>query len=136
MAGISPWVTPDLEILVCMRVYPIRVAGNSGPMHEETTWEALGLPVELTTVTRKPRRVGLWDGELAAAAIRANPGGRIHLSMLDQLPGAVEINKPGWPTITDTGWSFIDRVEKDTGAVVAVVGCGPTTADQIVLEES
>lgn len=132
MAGISPWAASDLEILVCLRVYPIRVAGRSGPMKDETSWEALGLPEELTTVTRKVRRVGLWDGELAAAAIRANPEARIHLSMLDQLPGAVYRDGDD-PEITDVGWEFIARVEKDTGATVAVVGCGPRVADQIVL---
>ncbi len=57
MAGISPWlVAPDdLEIWVVFRTHPIRVAGNSGPLRYETTWEALGLPQELTTVTRTGR---------------------------------------------------------------------------------
>lgn len=134
MAGISPWIAHDLEVLVCMRVYPIRVAGNSGPMYAETSWKALGLPEELTTVTRKVRRVGLWDPDLAADAIRANPGARIHLSMLDQLPDAVKHDEDGDPVITDVGWSFIRQVEADSGAEVAVVGCGPRVADQIVLD--
>ncbi len=135
MAGVSPWVTSELEVLVCMRVYPIRVAGSSGPMRDETSWDALGLPVELTTVTRKPRRVGLWDGQLAADAIRANPGGRIHLSMLDQLPGAVLRDGDNRPHVTDLGWEFVQRVEGDTGAEVAVIGCGPRVADQLVVAD-
>jgi len=133
MAGVSPWAVSDISILACMRVYPIRVAGNSGPMKDETSWEELGLPVELTTVTKKPRRVGLWDGELAERAIRANPGATIHLSMLDQLPGAVDADATGADKITSAGWDFVERVERDTGAEVTVVGTGPRVADQIVL---
>lgn len=132
MAGISPWAVSDLTILICMRVHPIRVAGNSGPLEFETTWEALGLPVELTTVTKKPRRVGTWDADLAERAVRANPGGVIYLSMLDQLPGAVAEDKEG-PYITDVGMAFIKQVEQDTGTEVAFVGTGPKTADQIAL---
>lgn len=55
--------------LVVFRTRPIRVGnileegkvlGTSGPAfpdQEETTWEALGQPVEITTVTKRPRRV-------------------------------------------------------------------------------
>ena len=147
-AGLSPSL--DYEVVLVMRTYPIRVAGNSGPMHGETDWVTLGrdinhrrmaadmdpicdpdaitrfyrvrnnlatatgfplqgrfwlydevmrvkwrdaiseldkqtlemLPVsdvdelrklfEMTTVTRKLRRVGVWDSELAHNAILWN----------------------------------------------------------------
>lgn len=128
MAGVSPLGASDTSTLICMRVYPIRVAGNSGPMYEETTWEELGLPVELTTVTKKPRRVGLWDADLAERAVRANPGCTIYLSMLDQLPDAVKDGK-----ITPIGWEFVRQVERDAGTDVTVVGVGPKTSDQIIL---
>src|SRR5690606_29308561 len=36
MAGLNPWAH-DLAIWACARVYPIRVAGDSGEMHGETT---------------------------------------------------------------------------------------------------
>ena len=42
------------------RTLPIRVAGTSGdcyPDQEELTWEELGFEPELTTVTRKIRRI-------------------------------------------------------------------------------
>src|SRR5262249_25087084 len=46
MAGCPPWlVTPEeLEVWVVFRTYPIRVAGNSGPLVRETTWEVVGQP--------------------------------------------------------------------------------------------
>jgi adenylosuccinate synthase len=99
--GISPWsfqprtgfpapeTTPELQVWVVMRPYPIRVAGESGPLRNEVSWEQLGLPEERTTVTNKVRRVGLWDAALAEAAIRANggpsPAVRVWFSMVDQV---------------------------------------------------
>lgn len=35
-AGLSPNL--KYEIIMCLRTYPIRVAGNSGPMHNELSW--------------------------------------------------------------------------------------------------
>lgn len=87
-AGINPWHIPGItghytrnlpnhpvQTWVVVRPYPIRVAGNSGPLGGETTWEQLGLEPEITTVTKKTRRVGLWDPELVNRAVRANGGG-------------------------------------------------------------
>lgn len=95
MAGISPWASEveRVEVLIVLRVRPIRVAGNSGPLRGETSWTELGLPEEHTTVTQKVRRVGEWDEGLARRAIAANggpgPNVSIYLSMLDQLDPTV-----------------------------------------------
>ena len=90
MCGLSPWgpgIT-DFQVWVVARAFPIRVAGNSGPLYEETTWEQLGLPSELTTVTQKVRRVGRWDQSLIQQAIWANGGPsqfvRLAYTMADQ----------------------------------------------------
>ncbi len=89
MAGLSPWVDyADLDIWVCFRTFPIRVAGNSGPMRDEIDWETIsamvGHPVqEYTTVTKKPRRVALWDWTLARDAMNANgyPSSSVHAAL-------------------------------------------------------
>lgn len=60
------------SIMVVMRSYPIRIAGNSGPLEDETSWEALGLEPEITTVTKKVRRVGQWEPSKVRAALDAN----------------------------------------------------------------
>jgi adenylosuccinate synthase len=96
--GLSPWfglggLNPDyrfgLEIWVVMRPYPIRVAGESGPLFQEKSWDELGLETEFTTVTNKVRRVGMWDQALAEAALTANgapsPAVRVWFSMMDQV---------------------------------------------------
>jgi adenylosuccinate synthase len=139
-ARISPWQVnqEDLSVWVVCRVYPIRVAGNSGPLLNETTWDALGLPEERTTVTQKIRRVGEWDPDLVAAAVAANGGGqgdtvKIYLSMVDQK----------FPIVTD--WDgpmrrshlpldllkFISEIEMSTGVRVAALGTGPATTIEV-----
>ena len=89
MAGLSPW-RHDLrtDVWVVARTYPIRVAGNSGPLYGELSWEQMheltggyvNTP-ELTTVTKKPRRIGSWDGELVHRALLGNgaPSEQTHL---------------------------------------------------------
>lgn len=88
MAGVDPTRCGlKLTNWVVARVFPIRVAGNSGPMEGETTWEELGLDPELTTVTQKVRRVGAWDADLVARAVQANGGhqAKVVITMLDQV---------------------------------------------------
>lgn len=91
MAGISPWDLQDprhdLRVWVVIRPYPIRVAGNSGELAGETTWDRLGLPEEKTTVTQKTRRVGTFEPEIVQQALEANgyTCTRIALAMADQV---------------------------------------------------
>lgn len=127
MAGISPWHPtfyefdaanskggPDLDVWVVLRMFPIRVAGNSGPMKHETTWDSLGLPEERTTVTQKIRRVGGWDQELALAAIEANGGEpvvKIALTMVDQAwPALAGINNNTVATLGDPVYLALEEL--------------------------
>jgi adenylosuccinate synthase len=135
MAGINPWTTP-VTVWAVARMYPIRVAGNSGPMRNETSWEQLGLPEEKTTVTQKVRRVGHWDSDLVRDAVWANGGGdavKIALTMTDQR----------WPELTGLSnytdvynvcqkshddmslMHFIGEVQMHSGAKVGMVTTGP-----------
>lgn len=87
--GLSPFDVDEI-VLVC-RATPIRVAGNSGPLPLETTWQDVatnsGAPgiEELTTVTRKIRRVGYFDPQIVREAIRANRPTRLVLNHVDHL---------------------------------------------------
>lgn len=135
MAGISPWsnAVDQLEIWVVLRVFPIRVAGNSGPLVGETSWEALGLPAERTTVTNKVRRVGAWDPALACDAIEAN-GGRdsrnvhVALTMFDQaVPATAGLTSPyedEWPA---GARDALEQFEEDIAMPIELVGTGPDT---------
>jgi len=64
--GLHPNMAHRSISIMVVRTYPIRVAGNSGPMHQEITWDILSRRInrevtEQTTVTKKTRRVGELD---------------------------------------------------------------------------
>lgn len=131
MAGISPWTrdVDSIQVVVVARAYPIRVAGNSGPLHEETTWAELGLPEERTTVTNNVRRVGQWDTDLVKEALRANGGGgydngvTLAFTMFDhifpEMAGRTELD--------DKHFEFLENLEDELDCGVEYVGTGPAT---------
>lgn len=130
MAGISPWCesVTDFEVVVVARTNPIRVAGNSGPLKGETTWDELGLPTERTTVTKKVRRVGTWDPDLVRSAVTANGRGGhvwVALTMFDhEFPElAGRTCGPIGPEATE----WVRRAESQAGAPIRLLGTGPAT---------
>lgn len=131
MAGVHPWQFDETEVWAVARVFPIRVAGNSGPLKDETSWEALGLSEERTTVTKKVRRVGGEDWDLVRRAVIANGGAptvRLALTMVDQkFPAVKGVNLN---SLIHDGpvRSFIKQVEREAGARVALATSGPNTA--------
>lgn len=132
MAGVHSWEFQTTEVWVVARIFPIRVAGNSGPLHGETTWEALGLPDEHTTVTKKVRRVGSPDWELVARAVRANGGAptvRLAVTMMDQM--FPELRDVAFHTVEadhDGAYAYLRDIERTVKAHVGMVTTGPNTA--------
>lgn len=140
MAGISPWDNQitNLKVVVVARMYPIRVAGNSGPMKGETSWEKLGLPEERTTVTNKVRRVGEWDPELLDEAITANGGGgwntdvQIALTMMDQrFPEVRGMTDP--TKLPDQVAEYVRDIQDEYETDVCYLGTSPTTVMEVAL---
>lgn len=89
-AGLSPVDVDD--VVLVLRSYPIRVAGDSGPLVSETTWENIAKNANLnrdiseyTTVTKNLRRVGYFDPEIVRHAIDANNPTRIVMNHLDYI---------------------------------------------------
>ena len=134
MAGINPW-DPEVgafDIFVTLRTYPIRVAGNSGPMKGETSWEELGFEPERTTVTQKIRRVGSWDPDLARAAVAANGGAptvKVALTMFDYVFPETKnkVNFEWTPAIQE----YVQQVQREVNAGVYLLGTGPSTMLEI-----
>lgn len=119
-AGISPHQLTS-TILVA-RTFPIRVAGNSGPMAGEIEWDELGQPPEHTTVTKKQRRVGHWDDDLIRKAAQLNGPCRMIVTFLDYLfPEDAGVTE--WENLSQEAHEFIFRIEDDHPDVM-VVGCG------------
>lgn len=136
MAGIHAWEYREVEVWAVARIYPIRVAGNSGPLRNETSWEELGLPEERTTVTKKVRRVGYPDWDLVRRAVRANGGAptvRLAITMMDQmmpdLKGKEFFTDETIPDkVRKDAAVYLRDVERETQAKVECVTTGPNTA--------
>jgi adenylosuccinate synthase len=125
-AGLSPLDVKDITMAI--RAHPIRVAGNSGPL-DETTWERIaegaGLPssyTELTTATKKIRRVGLFDAALVRRAIQINNPTRIVLNHFDYVDAGVRHHQ-----FKVAALSFLQKIESDIGRSVDFLGIDPAT---------
>jgi adenylosuccinate synthase len=147
MAGVHAWEFDDVKVWVVARMYPIRVAGDSGPMKRETTWEELGLDEEKTTVTKKVRRVGAPDWELVRQAVAANGGSptvRVALTMVDQMfPPLKNLNWGTFPEGEDPEFDedrtkfdlayedammYVLGIESRVGAKIGMITTGPNKA--------
>lgn len=87
--GIAPARVTD--VILVLRTYPIRVAGNSGPMKNEITWDELSsrmgvnLTPEKTTVTKKVRRIAEWDDDLFHQSCILNEPTQFALTFADYI---------------------------------------------------
>jgi len=143
MAGICPWVMDSQpEIWVVLRTHPIRVAGNSGALSGETSWDELGVRAERTTVTNKVRRVGAWDPLLAREAVEANGGIRsdsvfappvyVALTMADYIvPGLAHHDNGSYDGVSAPDrtalFDLLTEVTSDCGVFPTLIGTGPAT---------
>jgi adenylosuccinate synthase len=126
-AGLSP--IDVQEIVLVLRAHPIRVAGNSGRLQHETTWEQVareaGLPSdyrELTTATRKVRRIGEFEVDVVKRAIDVNHPTAIVLNHFDYVDPGVCQNQ-----VSVKALNFLKRVESDIGRRVDFIGTGRST---------
>ena len=133
--GIAP--TRVTDVLMVCRTYPIRVAGNSGPMENEITWEELserlGRKVtEKTTVTKKTRRIAEWDNALFAQSCVLNKPTEIALTFCDyidpELFGTVSRDE-----VLSSGklQSLVEVIEAISGVKVKYFGTGPDSIVEV-----
>jgi len=89
------WAHPQQlgKTYMVIRTFPIRVAGPSGgcyPDQHEITWDEIGVTPEITTVTKKVRRVFTFSTLQVVDAVLANRPDFLAISHLDYLDeGAV-----------------------------------------------
>lgn len=121
-AGLSP-VDVD-EIYLVLRSFPIRVAGDSGPLYGETKWEKIAQEAglnkdirEYTTVTNNLRRVGVFDPELVRRAISVNAPTRIVMNHLDYVGKIADLQDP-----QSRLSKFVSKVELDIGRRIDIFG--------------
>lgn len=128
-AGIAP--ARVRKVVMVVRSYPIRVAGNSGPLTTELSWEEIerrsgleGLAEkEQTSRTHKLRRVGEPEWDLLRKAALLNAPTDIALTFADYIDAE---NEEAWrfEQLTDETISFIDEIERVTGARVSLISTG------------
>ena len=126
------------NVLMVVRTYPIRVAGNSGPMKGEITWEELSARLgknmvpEKTTVTKKVRRIAEWDDELFQQACLLNAPTEIALTFADYLdPNLAGATEMGALTKSFKFVDFIARHGFSTTNIIKYVGTGPDTIVEV-----
>lgn len=133
--GISP-LRVDSVIMV-IRTFPIRVAGNSGPLNDEISWKDVqklsGYPYEpreFTTVTKQIRRVALFDIDLVRKAAIVNKPTQIALNGVDYLDYRDKGLK-NFDALTEKTNRFIHWIEHEIDVKVDFVGTGPSNEEII-----
>lgn len=121
----------SFESVGVFRTFPIRVAGNSGPLPNEITWEALeeerGVPIpdseKTTTVTLKTRRVARWSAEVARRSVVEAGIDWATLTFLDypypEISGQID-----WDRFPKRVKAYVSKRENDLGVPINLVGTG------------
>ena len=126
-ASLSP---RDVDcVALVLRAFPIRVAGNSGPLPLETTWQDIaqrcGANLDLTefaTVTGRARRVARFHSEVAVRAIRANRPDLVVLNHVDYF----DYTAHGKSAISSRISVCVQDVEEQIDVQIDHVGTGPS----------
>jgi adenylosuccinate synthase len=127
-----------------MRVYPIRVAGNSGPMGDakEITWaevsERCGAPagaiVEKTTVTKRVRRVSEIDWAFMRRSVMLQRPTGIFLTFADYIDWTAHGAKH-YGDLSHKVVAFIERVQTELNVPVLGISTGPDQDEMVYTPE-
>ena len=120
----------NYDVIMAVRTYPIRVAGNSGPLPDEVTWEDVrkesGYPrsvTEYTTTTKRIRRVGRFNWSVVDQAVNANSPTQIALHGGDYIDFA-NYSVTEWDGLTCDLQDFVETVEQRYSVPVTLIGTG------------
>lgn len=132
--GLSPLDVDD--VILTIRSFPIRVAGNSGPFplpDDEIDWETITseggheLPIEeKTTVTKLVRRVARFNPKIVRQAIAINSPTRIVLNHLDYICSVDSEDSD------QRVKGFVDQVKKSIEKPINYLGFGPKSIEERV----
>ena len=135
-AGLSPVDVDDVTMVI--RSFPIRVAGDSGPLVDETTWKDIAETAgrvddlrEYTTVTRRLRRVGHFDPVLVQRALAVNRPTRVVLNHLDYVGAQQDLDNSG-----SNVRRFVCRVQRDIGREIDWFGFSGLDVIEMEVQEA
>jgi adenylosuccinate synthase len=124
----------DYEVIMAIRTFPIRVAGNSGPLPDEITWEDVqresGYPhpiAEYTTTTKRLRRVARFDWSVVGQAVAANAPTQIALHGGDYVEFQ-NFGVNGWSRLTPKLRGLVGDIEDRYSIPVVIIGTGASNA--------
>lgn len=128
-AGVPP--TSIRKVILAVRPYPIRVAGNSGPLSQEISWKIVKNRsgstrslVERTTVTGLVRRVGEFDLSSVKRAVKLNGATEIALTFADHLNAkAYACDK--FSNLPNEVIEFVDMLEREVSVPISLISTGP-----------
>ena len=128
----------NYEVVMATRTYPIRVAGNSGPLPHEVTWEDVqresGYPhpiAEFTTTTKRLRRVARFDWSVVDQAVAANSPTQIALHGADYIDYENQA-VTDWDKLTPSARRFAATLERRYDVPVIYIGTG--TANEHIVD--
>lgn len=138
--GVSP--IDVKHVVLVLRTFPIRVAGSqAGPLENEISWDDITresespLPIqEVTTVTKRIRRVGRFDWALASKAVAYNRPTQIAINCLDHLSyvnRSVRLRRD----LEQRAKAFIANIEDRLETPVGICGTGPSILDVAASEQ-
>ena len=130
--GIGPTRVDD--VIVVFKSYPTRV--GEGPFATEMPGEEvekLGIR-EFGTVTRRKRRVGTWDAEMARYSAMINGATMAALSGADRIDPACKGARK-YEELSEKVREFVARVEQDIKVPVALISTGPEISEIVDLRE-
>jgi adenylosuccinate synthase len=136
-AGVSPLAVRN--VYGVMRTFPIRVAGNSGPMPgEEITWEEVTkhanspVPIEeITSATKRKRRVSTLGEEHLRRALDLNRPTNLMLTFVDYL-NHEDKNKASWDSLSQKTRDWITTLESKMGVFFNYLSTGPAPEHTII----
>jgi adenylosuccinate synthase len=135
--GLSPHAVQ--RIVMVVRTYPIRVGGPSGPLPNETSWDVIATSSaapstvrEYTSVTKRLRRVAMFDWSAVRSAAEYNKPTSLAVMGLDRLEYA-NTGLRDAKSLTRMARQFLDRLEFVTGVPVEIAGTGFETLDAVAL---
>lgn len=119
--GVGP--TKIDEVILVFKAYVSRV--GAGPFPTEISKERaeeMGI-VEFGTVTRRRRRIGTFDFELARRAVMINGATQLALTCLDRpFKGASGVRR--WEQLPSDARGFVELVEKELEVPVTIISTG------------
>lgn len=127
-SGIAPSDVGHVQLVA--RTYPIRVAGNSGPMGHELDWSffterGLAPKPEQTTVTKKVRRISEWYWPVVDKAVRLNKPCGLWVTFADYLDPSITGTTGKEFESSDPICSFLDSLHDRYGIPIMGIGTGP-----------